>query len=308
MPGKKSSTLKAHRQALDRACLLLEERFDDPPELEALAKAAGMSPFHFSRVFKEMTGQAPKQYLKRIRLDRAAYYLKYSDWQVVDVGLACGFQNHESFTRAFQKLHGQSPSAYRRNQAVTPYLRALPGTIRSSEPKEFPLPGIRLEEWPDYHCLCRRHFGPVERAASAWQPFIRDLKAAEVPLEEALFLGFWYDEWDDTHEASYRYDTVAAFETLPRRVDRQAWTVRHLAGGTVAVLPVEGGLDQIERLWWRFVHGWLPLSGYQPRLSMAIDCYPPDLVQSTNIGMWLQSLGGIEMQLCIAIQKEAIYP
>lgn len=82
--------------------------------LEALAEDYGCSPSAFHRLFKSATGETPHEHVTRMRLERAAYKLAVTDASVLDIALAVGFKNHETFTRAFRRHYGESPAAWRR--------------------------------------------------------------------------------------------------------------------------------------------------------------------------------------------------
>lgn len=82
--------------------------------LAALAADYGCSPTAFHRLFKDATGETPHEHVNRMRLERAAYKLAITNSSVLDVALAVGFKNHETFTRAFRRRYGESPAAWRR--------------------------------------------------------------------------------------------------------------------------------------------------------------------------------------------------
>ena len=86
---------------------------DEDVSLAALARHAGLSAFHFQRIFTATVGETPKQLTLRLRLGRAAVMLLTSDDSILDVALSCGFQSHEVFIRAFRRRFGITPSAYR---------------------------------------------------------------------------------------------------------------------------------------------------------------------------------------------------
>jgi AraC family transcriptional regulator len=88
-------------------------RPDEDLSLAALAAQAGLSPFHLHRVFSALSGETPKQYTLRLRVNKGAALLLAGDQSVLDVALSCGFQSHETFTRAFKRRFGMPPRDYR---------------------------------------------------------------------------------------------------------------------------------------------------------------------------------------------------
>lgn len=107
----------------------IEKHILEPISLRDLAEEAGYSPWHSARIFKELVGKAPFEYIRALRLSRAAVKLRDEDGRVIDVALDFVFQSHEGFTRAFSRQFGMSPRDYARN---TPPLRLfLPAGARN---------------------------------------------------------------------------------------------------------------------------------------------------------------------------------
>lgn len=90
---------------------LLETRYAEDHSLSSLGRTVGMSPFHFARVFRELTGVSPHQYLLRIRLARAAERLCDGE-TVTTTCYGCGFSNLSHFIRSFRRAFGVSPSRF----------------------------------------------------------------------------------------------------------------------------------------------------------------------------------------------------
>jgi AraC family transcriptional regulator len=94
----------------------IERHVTEPITLRMLAKAAGYSPWHAARIFRELTGKTPFEYIRELRLSRAAEKLRDENTRVIDVALDFVFESHEGFTRAFSKQFGISPRKYSKNK------------------------------------------------------------------------------------------------------------------------------------------------------------------------------------------------
>ena len=104
--------LPAARHLL-RARDLIDARYREPLDVPALARAAHLSPAHFSREFRRTFGETPHQYLLTRRLERAAALLRTTDRSVADICLSVGLTSVGSFTTSFGRMFGMSPTAYR---------------------------------------------------------------------------------------------------------------------------------------------------------------------------------------------------
>ena len=81
--------------------------------LENLAKRVSLSPFYFSRKFKEETGYTPYHYIYTSRLNLARFYLKTSTDSIKEIGFRCGFKSEHSFCTAFKNQTGMTPTQFR---------------------------------------------------------------------------------------------------------------------------------------------------------------------------------------------------
>ena len=104
---------KERRRAVE-AALWLEANAAEPVGLEHAARYAGLSPFHFLRLFSKVTGVTPHQYLVRTRLRRAARLLSREDLPITEVALECGFADLSNFVRTFRRAAGMSPGKFRK--------------------------------------------------------------------------------------------------------------------------------------------------------------------------------------------------
>jgi transcriptional regulator GlxA family with amidase domain len=96
-----------------RAKDLVDARYREPLRVDDLARAAGLSRFHFSREFRRAFGESPHAYLLTRRLERAAALLRNTDHSVAEICFAVGMQSVGSFTSSFTRTFGSPPTAYR---------------------------------------------------------------------------------------------------------------------------------------------------------------------------------------------------
>jgi AraC-like DNA-binding protein len=101
------------RRAVE-AALWLEEHAHQEIDLELVSRQAGLSPFHFLRLFARVLGVTPHQYLVRCRLRHAARLLADPQRSVTDVAFDVGFQDLSNFVRTFRRAAGVSPRAFRK--------------------------------------------------------------------------------------------------------------------------------------------------------------------------------------------------
>lgn len=100
--------------ALSRVVDLVEARLDDPPRVEEMAAAAGLSPSALERRTRAVFGLAPAQFVLRARIDRARALLTDTDRPLAEIAVACGFYDQPAFTRQFARLAGETPGQFRR--------------------------------------------------------------------------------------------------------------------------------------------------------------------------------------------------
>ena len=100
---------------LERVMATINARIDDSDlSVDMIADEVGISRVHLHRKMKELTGQTPHDFIRNIRLKRAAYLLANQGVNVTEVMYACGFSNSASFSTLFKKFYGVSPRDYMR--------------------------------------------------------------------------------------------------------------------------------------------------------------------------------------------------
>lgn len=174
-------TNERYEQALLSTLVHIQTNLESHLGLESLAERVGFSAYHFHRIFREFIGEPVKEYVRRLRIERAAYRLKVSEETVLQIALDAGFKTHESFTRAFVKRFGIPPAEFRRNflrasrerkklvqpKYLTEYkLRDESGLL----PNRSTLKHVRLEHVRPIIVAFIRHVGPYDKLLEKGSP------------------------------------------------------------------------------------------------------------------------------------------
>jgi len=98
---------------LRRVAELVNAKIEEELRIDEMAELAGLSPAHFSQMFRRSTGESPHQFVLRQRVERAKEMLRTPGMRILDVAIACGFKTQQHFARVFRRICGASPTEYR---------------------------------------------------------------------------------------------------------------------------------------------------------------------------------------------------
>ncbi|MFZ5988798.1 MAG: AraC family transcriptional regulator [Bacillota bacterium] len=252
----------------------LEEHLEGSLDMEEAAKVTYSSPFHFQKMFHMLTGVTVAEYVRKRKLTLAAQELAASDIRVLDVSLKYGYDSPESFSKAFRRVHGISPSAAREpGVSLKAYPRlsfhiSLKGdkdmNYKIVEKKAFKVfgkgisvttkDGENFKRIPQFWCDCHAD-GFCERLCS--------MKGGEL-------LGICMNDYKD-EKFSY---LIAREKTedilLPE--DMNEWVI---PAATWAVFESIGPMPTaIQKVWERIYSEWFPATGYEQAEAPQLEVYP----------------------------------
>jgi AraC-like DNA-binding protein len=107
---QRQQRLSAER--VEKVIALLREKLADPPNLDEIGRAVGCSPFHLSRTFSAATGMTIPQYIRQLRMERAAELLRSGKFNVTEAALEVGYSSLSHFSQAFHETFGCCPGLY----------------------------------------------------------------------------------------------------------------------------------------------------------------------------------------------------
>jgi AraC family transcriptional regulator len=218
------STNEKYEQAILSTLIYIQSHLESDLALDVLAGRVGFSPYHFHRIFREVIGEPTKEYIRRLRIDRAAYRLKISEETIMRIALDAGFQTHESFTRAFRRRFGIPPNEFRRD-----FLQASRARKKQLQPRyitEFHLeaePGslsdpsaslqVRLEHVRPIIVAFVRHVGPYDKLLDPgspmsllWKELFDWGNANQLINADSLLIGIPQDDPSITPPEKQRFD------------------------------------------------------------------------------------------------------
>jgi len=123
LPGVRAATRGEYYLRLNRARDYMEAHLEAALDLRQISGEAWLSPHHFLRLFKEVFGETPHQYLTRRRIERAQRLLAGTDLAVTDICYAVGFESLGSFSWLFHRRVGMSPGQYRQQNRIGRFIR-----------------------------------------------------------------------------------------------------------------------------------------------------------------------------------------
>jgi len=107
-----SRAQRAARERIERARQILRERLQEPPALEELGREVGCSPFYLSRLFSQESGMTIQQYIRQLRMERAAELLRTGKCNVTEAAFEVGYNSLSHFSSAFHDIYGCCPGLY----------------------------------------------------------------------------------------------------------------------------------------------------------------------------------------------------
>lgn len=267
---QKNQTARDYTERVLRVLVHIQKHLDDELSLDDLAAVARFSPFHFHRIFRGMVGESVKEHVRRLRVERAAHLLKFSDEQVVRLALDAGYETHESFTRAFAAMFGVSPSEFRKAHRSVVYPPSpsnihfvADGNLESFEPQP---PGVRtmevrIEKVPASRVAFVRHIGPYHEVGATWGRLMSWAGMKGMLGPATRIFGLCYSDPDVTPPEKAQYD--ACLVVGPNVQPEGDIGVQDVEGGEFAVAVHKGSYQKLGETYGMLCGQWLPTSGRQ---------------------------------------------
>lgn len=267
--------------AVQRTIEQIARHLDGALDLHALAVEAGLSPFHFHRIFRGMVGETPLEIGRRLRMERAAWRLLHTDQPIVEIAFDAGYETHEAFTRSFRRCYGAPPSGFRGQGASQVELAAACGVhfdaggrvpelvARDSGGQSM---DAEIRQIPELRAGVVEHVGPYHQIAEAFARLGAIVGSAGlVGQPGAMMIALYYDDPDSTPPDELRSD--AAIVVPEGVVLPAALREERLPAGRYACTVHVGSYAELGDVWARFMGEWLPASGHRAGAGACYESY-----------------------------------
>ena len=244
-------TLKGRQQRLGNVIAYIEKHINKSLTLDELSEVACLSPYHFHRIFSAEIGEGVHEHIKRLRMEDAAFKLKYSDNSIDKISFYAGYERNTSFSKAFKQHFGQSPRHYRVTQ-------------HESEKGIDEIPAAKILTIDDRTVAYVREKGNYYHAAeNAWQTLLSKACREGIINEGTRAYGITYDSPEITAEPQIRYDACVSLTEKTRLPDNLK--IQTIPGGKYAVFRHRGAYEKLQSVYNAIYEQWLPQSGMDLR-------------------------------------------
>lgn len=263
---------------IQRAIDYMEEHITEDLDYETIGEQAFCSSYYFQRIFHILCGFSLGEYIRNRRLTLAGMELSATNSRVLDIALKYGYESPESFSRAFYKFHGITPSEARRD---------------GSKLKSFSRISVKIMmkggSIMDYQIVEKKAFYVLERVETHsivdsqnkntipeyWTRAKEDgtlQKLLERTSDQTFIYGICYgNERSDSKTFEYSIASVCDADCeVPK-----GFHIREIPARTWAVFECTGAMpNAVQETWHQICSEFFPASGYQPTYEMDIEAYP----------------------------------
>lgn len=255
----------------------IEQHLYDDISVHDIAAASHYSTYHFSRIFKALVGDTPKEYLRKRRLTIAAKRLLNEDTSILDLAMDCRFESQEAFTRAFKTLFHVTPAQYRKSN--DPY-RLLykdqfsPNDLSHLQQQVSMEPEIILQPSTKLIGVAAQYQNDDLQLPKLWSAF----KPVKDQIQNRLGQQFFgiYEHYQETCDAQIQFTYICAvavshFDHIP-----PGMVCRELPEQRYAKFTHKGPISQLQQSLKYIWGSWLPKSKYQYLEKPDFELYLPN--------------------------------
>lgn len=262
---------------IQNAINYIEEHLTEEIDYEIVAKEAACSSFYLQRIFSILCGMTLGDYIRNRRLTLAGNELSAADDKVIDIALKYGYESPESFTRAFSRFHGVTPSEAKKDGSKLKSFSRLSVKITLSGGN---IMDYKIIEKDAFDIIEKVESHPVEDSENAksipafWTRSHNDgtvKKLLDTTTDRTYIFGVCYG---NLSENAKTFDYSIAAKCNENTVVPEGFRKNTIPARTWAIFECKGAMpNAIQDMWHKIVSEFFPTSGYQPTYEMDIEAY-----------------------------------
>lgn len=273
-------------QGLQNAIDYIEEHLTDDLDIEEIAAQSGLSAFYFQRIFNILCDYSLGEYIRNRRLTLAGNELSGTDEKVIDIALKYGYDTPESFSRAFSRFHGITPSQAKKNSSPLKSFSRLSVEIH--------LKGGNIM---DYKIVKKDAFKVLQKISTQsiddeqnkntipdfWTQSHQDgtvYKLLELATDRTNIFGICYGNTPN-NKKTFEYSIAALCGDNTEIPD--GFSIKEIPARTWAVFECIGPMpDAVQNTWHKICSEFFPTANYEPTYEMDIEAYPAGVMTSPD--------------------------
>ena len=262
---------------IQNAINYIEEHLTEEIDYEIVAKEAACSSFYLQKIFSVLCGMTLGDYIRNRRLTLAGSELSAADGKVIDIALKYGYESPESFTRAFSRFHGVTPSEAKKDGSKLKSFSRLSVKITLSGGN---IMDYRIIEKEAFDIIEKVEAHAVENSENAksipdfWTRAHNDgtvKKLLDTTTDRTYIFGVCYG---NLSENAKTFDYSIAVKCNENTVVPEGFRKNTIPARTWAVFECKGAMPHaMQDMWHKIASEFFPTSGYQPTYEMDIEAY-----------------------------------
>lgn len=265
--GTEKSENMSRKILVNQSIDFIMQHLDEPLSLDIVADQVHMSKYHFSRIFKEETGESVYAFIKRCKVDQSAVDMKLNPTKTItEIGLDYGY-SASNYSSVFRKHHDTSPAMFRQSiPAHSISVPFVPERIAHFKTAEEYAARIEVQTMDDLFVLYERFIGNYADLETNWYQFLDRYKA--FLNEKTILVERFFHDPSITAPAQCICDICMTVEQ-----NCALSNVRWISGGRWMVYHYDGEIKDIFETLQGIFSVWLPQSGYKMTQRYGLNIY-----------------------------------
>jgi AraC family transcriptional regulator len=265
----KPITRQEHQKRINMVIDYISSHLDEKLDLDKLSGISAISPYHFHRIMSAFLGEPIGTYIIRCRLETSSTLLKYSSHQIDEIAYKIGYDNPASFTKAFKKYFGVSPTEFRNTKNSFTMKTIIADKTLPDVSKLKPAIAERTAKKAIYIRLIGDY--KSNDYSQAWERIWRFIKEKRLFGFNQECLGIACNDPNITDDDKCQYDCCV---TINKDIKPEGEIgVKNIEGGKYAVFKFKGSPDKVGSVYNAIFNTWLPESDYELRDAPCFEKY-----------------------------------